>query len=305
MLRISTNMLFEKGISSMLEQQTKLSHTQDQISSGKRILTPKDDPAGSAYLLDLKSSISQVDQYQDNADRARARLELEETALASVGNILHRVHELAIQGQTDTLTGDQRRDIAAEVRQLNDALLSLANTKDSNGEYIFAGYDADQPPFSNPVDGTYVYSGDTGSRQLQIAADRRIQDRDNGFDVFMNLDTSTAPPLPVKRNLFETVHQIAAGLEADAPNTALLDDVQVGLVHTTNFRASAGTRLNAIEEQSTVNEDFLLTMKTAQSEVEDLDLAEALSRYQQQLLVLQAAQQSFVKLQGLSLFNYL
>ncbi|RLJ16753.1 flagellar hook-associated protein 3 [bacterium endosymbiont of Escarpia laminata] len=305
MLRISTNMLFEKGISSMLEQQTKLSHTQDQISSGKRILSPKDDPAGSAYLLDLKSSISRVDQYQDNADRARARLELEETALASVGNILHRVHELAIQGQTDTLTGDQRRDIAAEVRQLNEGLLSLANTKDSNGEYIFAGYAADQPPFSNPVDGTFVYSGDMGSRQLQIAADRRIQDRDNGFDVFMNLDTSTAPPLPVKRNLFETVHQIAAGLEADAPNTALLDDVQVGLVHTTNFRASAGTRLNAIAEQSTVNEDFLLTMKTAQSEVEDLDMAEALSRYQQQLLVLQAAQQSFVKLQGLSLFNYL
>ncbi|RDH85216.1 MAG: flagellar hook-associated protein 3 [endosymbiont of Seepiophila jonesi] len=305
MLRISTNMLFEKGISSMLEQQTKLSNTQDQISSGKRILTPKDDPAGSAYLLDLKGSISRVDQYQYNADRTRARLELEETALASVGNILHRVHELAIQGQTDTLTGDQRRDIAAEVRQLNEGLLSLANTQDSNGEYIFAGYDADQPPFSNPVDGTYVYSGDMGSRRLQIAADRRIQDRDNGFDVFMNLDTSTAPPLPVKRNLFETVHQIAAGLEADAPNTALLDDVQVGLVHTTIFRASAGMRLNAIEEQSTVNEDFLLTMKTAQSEVEDLDMAEALSRYQQQLLVLQAAQQSFVKLQGLSLFNYL
>ncbi|QYZ65535.1 MAG: flagellar hook protein [Gammaproteobacteria bacterium (ex Lamellibrachia satsuma)] len=305
MLRISTNMLFDKGISSMLEQQTKLSNTQDQISSGKRILSPKDDPAGSAYLLDLKSSISKVDQYQDNADRARARLELEETVLASTGNILQRVHELAIQGQNDILTEDQRRDIATEVRLLNDELLSLANTKDSNGEYIFAGYNADQPPFSNPVDGTYAYSGDMGSRQLQIAADRRIQDRDNGFDVFMNLDTSTTPPLPVKRNLFETVHQIATGLEADSPNAALLDDIQIGQVHTTNVRATVGTRLNAIEEQSTVNEDFLLTMKTAQSEVEDLDMAEALSRYQQELLVLQAAQQSFVKLQGLSLFNYL
>ncbi|MCU7855702.1 MAG: flagellar hook-associated protein FlgL [Candidatus Thiodiazotropha sp. (ex Lucinoma borealis)] len=299
--RVSTSMLFDLGISSMLERQSDLSRAQMQISTGKRILTPKDDPPGAAYALDLRTSITQVEQYQNNADRARARLELQEATLRGVDDLMPRILELTIQGQNDTYTPGARQAIAEELRQLNDELMALANTRDSDGEYIFAGYDADSIPFSNPADGVFAYAGDMGTRALQISATRQVQDRENGYDVFMNVGTTAG----TKRNIFETVHAIIAGLEADAPNDALIDDLNLAQEHIGATRARGGARLNTIDEQHNVNGDFIFTMQSALSETEDLDLAEAVSRFEQDLLALQAAQQTFNMVQGLSLFNYL
>jgi flagellar hook-associated protein 3 FlgL len=294
-------MLFDRGVNSMLERQSALSRAQLQISTGKRILSPRDDPPAAAHALNLRTAITQVEQYQVNADQATARLELEEASLSGVDDILPRVLELALQGMNDTYTPEARQAIADELRQLNDELMALANTKDSNGEYIFAGYNADAIPFSNPADGVFAYSGDMGTRKIQISATRQIQDRENGYDVFMNIETSTGG----RRNLFETVHGIIAGLEADAPNGVFIDDLHMAQEHIETVRAREGARLNSIEDQSNVNEDFILTMKTALSETEDLDMAEAVSRFEQDLLALQAAQQTFNKVQGLTLFNYL
>ncbi|MET0054071.1 MAG: flagellar hook-associated protein 3, partial [Candidatus Thiodiazotropha sp. 6PLUC10] len=100
--RVSTSTLFDRGISSMLERQSALSRAQLQISSGKRILTPRDDPPAAAQALNLRTAITQVEQYQSNSDRARARLDLQEAALSGVDEILPRIRELALQGQSDT-----------------------------------------------------------------------------------------------------------------------------------------------------------------------------------------------------------
>ena len=301
MERVSTSILFSRGINSMLERQSALSRAQLQISSGKRILTPRDDPPGAAQALNLKTSITQVEQYQANADRARARLDLQEATLAAVEDIMPRVLELTLQGQSDTYSAEQRIAIAQELRQLNDELMALANTRDSDGEYIFAGYNADSIPFSNPADGVFTYSGDMGVRTIQISATRQIQDRENGYDVFMNLTTSTG----AQRNLFETVHGVIAGLEADAPNAVFIDDIHAAYEQIGAVRARGGARLNSIEDQGRVNEDFIFTMQSSLSEIEDIDLAEAISRFEQDVLALQAAQQSFNMVQSLSLFNYL
>lgn len=301
MSRISTSLLFERGITSMLEQQAKLSRTQMQVASGKRILTPKDDPAGAAYSLDLRTAISQTEQYQANAERAGSRLELQEAALKGVDDLIPRIKELTVQGLNDTNSSSDRRAIAEELRQINDELLALANTRDSNGEYIFAGYTADSIPFRNPADGVFSYSGDTGARTLQISATRQVQDRESGFDVFMDIGTSAGG----KRNLFETVHGIIAGLEADAPDGTYLDDLNLVQEHVADARTRGGARLNTIDEQKGINDQFILTMQTALSGTEDLDMAEAVSRFEQELVALQAAQQTFNMVQGLSLFNYL
>jgi flagellar hook-associated protein 3 FlgL len=301
MTRLSTAQLYDRGIAGMLEQQSKLSQTQLQIASNKRILTPSDDPVGAAYVLDLRTAISQTEQYQENADRAYARLELQESVLEGVDNLVPRIKELTIQGLNDSNSATDRAAIAQELRQINDQLLGLANTKDSNGEYIFAGYDADAIPFANPADGVFSYSGDAGSRTLQISASRQVQDRENGFDVFMDIDTSAGG----KRNLFETVHGIITSLEADAPDGAYLDDLDLVQDHVADIRTRGGARLNSIDEQKGINDDFILTMETARSGTEDLDWAEAVSRFEQELVALQAAQQTFNMVQGLSLFNYL
>jgi flagellar hook-associated protein 3 FlgL len=301
MSRISTALLFDRGIASMLTQQAKLSQTQLQIASGKRILSPKDDPVGAAYALDLRTAISQTEQYQRNAERAFSRLELTELTLKGVDDLIPRVKELLVQGLNDTNTAGDRRAIAGELRHINDELLALANTRDSNGEYIFAGYDASAIPFDNPADGVFGYSGDAGTRTLQISATRQVQDRQNGFDVFMDIDTSIGG----KRNLFETIYGIIASLEADAPDGVYLDDLNLVQDHIADKRTQGGARLNSIEAQQSINADFVLALQTSLSQTEDLDLAEAVSRFEQELVALQAAQQTFNMVQGLSLFNYL
>lgn len=301
MSRISTAQLYDRGIASMLQQQSKVSQIQLQIASGKRIMTPKDDPVGAAYALDLRTAISQTEQYQSNAERAYARLELQESVLKGVDDLIPRIKELTVKGLNDVNAVGDRQAIAEELRQINDELMALANTKDSNGEYIFAGYDADAIPFANPADGVFSYSGDAGSRTLQISPTRQIQDRENGFDVFMDIDTGAGG----KRNLFETVHGIIAGLEADAPDSLYLDDLDLVQDHVANIRTQGGSRLNSIDEQKDINAEFILTMQSALSDTEDLDLAEAIGRFEQELVALQAAQQTFNMVQGLSLFNYL
>jgi flagellar hook-associated protein 3 FlgL len=301
MSRISTALLFDRGIASMLTQQAKLSQTQLQIASGKRILSPKDDPVGAAYALDLRTAISQTEQYQRNAERAFSRLELTELTLKGVDDLIPRVKELLVQGLNDTNTAGDRRAIAGELRHINDELLALANTRDSNGEYIFAGYDASAIPFDNPADGVFAYSGDAGTRTLQISATRQVQDRQNGFDVFMDIDTGIGG----KRNLFETISGIIASLEADTPDDTYLDDLNLVQDHIADKRTQGGARLNSIEEQQSINADFVLALQTSLSQTEDLDLAEAVSRFEQELVALQAAQQTFNMVQGLSLFNYL
>ncbi|MEJ2609667.1 MAG: flagellar hook-associated protein FlgL [Candidatus Thiodiazotropha sp.] len=301
MQRISSSMLFDRGINSMLERQSVLSKAQLQATSGKRILTPSDDPVGSAQVLNLRTAISKVEQYQDNADQVTARLEIQEASLKSADEIMPRILELTLQGMSDTYNAAARQAIADELRELNDQLMSLANTRDSNGEFIFAGFSAETIPFSNPADGVFAYSGDMGNRSLQISATRQIQDRDNGYDLFMNVETSTG----ANRSVFETVHAIIAGMEADAPNSIYIDDLRVAHEHIVAARAREGARLNSIDNQKLVNEEFLFTMESSLSGIEDVDLTEAISRFEQEQVALQVAQKSFSEVMGLSLFNYL
>ena len=139
-MRIGTLELFRQGVNAMLDQQTQVVDTQLQLSTGKRINKPSDDPTGAARLLGLSESLKVAQQYQKNADYARSRLELEDADLASVGDALQRVRELTVRALNDTNGAPDRAAIAQEVRQLNNEILALANRKDANGEYIFGGF---------------------------------------------------------------------------------------------------------------------------------------------------------------------
>ncbi len=397
MLRIATKNMTDRSVSSMLDQQAQLSKTQLQLSTGKRILTPSDDPTGSVRMVDLKSAIGRVDQYQANAQRASSRLEQEESVLFGVTNLLQRSHELAIQGNNDAvMSASDKIAIAAEVRQLVDELEGLANSRDASGDYIFAGYKSGTKPFTRTTADTYIYSGDQGQRQLQISADRTIADGDNGFDLFVDVDTGpyasvtgiaatsfgaisdgdltingisvgwipaaasaaeragqirdainaisdithvsadlatsstvalsssagdvavvaastadtglttgTTPATTGKRNIMDTLLQMASALEADATVDRYMNDITEAMGKVSDIHSLVGARMNAIDEQVEVNADIKLALEAHLSSVEDLDYTEAIINFNRQTIALQAAQQAYVKVQGLSLFNYL
>ena len=183
-MRISTNQLQQQSVNSMLEQQGKLSKTQLQVSTGRRILTPADDPAAASQVLGLTQQKEVTAQYQANADAARARLSLEESSLGGVGDLLQRVRELAVQANNAPLSNSDRASIAQEVRQRLDELLSLSNTKDGNNEYLFAGYQGSTQAFTTNASGSFNYNGDEGQRYLQIGSNRQVAVGDSGTSVF-------------------------------------------------------------------------------------------------------------------------
>lgn len=183
-MRISTIQIFRNATRAILDQQAAISYTQAQIGSGRKILTPADDPAGAARIVELTKALSVNTQFQRNADSAEGRLEREEGTLTAVENILRRVSELAIQGNNDTQSPESRRDITTELRQRVDELIGLANTKDANGEYLFSGFQRNTQPFARSTGGGFSYAGDQGQRFLQISPSHQVADGDSGADVF-------------------------------------------------------------------------------------------------------------------------
>lgn len=186
-MRVSTAQSQNLGVRAILEQQAQVSRSQLELASGLRILRPSDDPAASAQLLSLDQSLKSTEQFQSNIQLARQRLQREESAFDAISNLLQRVRELAIQANNDSQSNDTRRLISLELRQRFDELINLANTRDANGEYLFSGFQGFTQPFSVQPNGSVVYNGDQGQRQLQISTSRQITVTDNGFDVFQNI----------------------------------------------------------------------------------------------------------------------
>lgn len=299
-MRISTSQIFRQSVDAMLEKQRELSKTELQVASGKRILNPSDDPSASVRILDLQEAQQRLVQYQRNADVAVAKLDQEETALQSMEDLLQRVRELAVQGNNDPVGSEGRGAIATEIRQHIESFLQLANSRDANGEYIFAGFQSQTRPFDHDGTGNFSYSGDDGQRMVKIGDSREVAIGDPGsiFNEFAAAGGGTT-------NVGEVLYTVATNYEAGNADPNVLSDIDTALTGLLSTRAKVGARMNAIDDQKNANDAFELAVTKVRSSLEDLDYAEAISRFNQELTALQASQQSFIKIQGLSLFNYL
>ncbi|MES9855302.1 MAG: flagellar hook-associated protein FlgL [Sedimenticola sp.] len=300
MLRVSTGQIYQQGLDSMLKGQVKMSRSQEQITTGRRILRPSDDPSGTTQVLQLSRAVSTVEQYQKNADRVQQRLEHVDNTLGGITSLLQRVNELALQGSSGTYAGTMRGMIAVEVRDLLTSVVALANTTDSAGEYLFSGYQGAVEPFSFSA-GSYTFNGDMGLREIRISADRTLADSVSGFHTFIDVPTAAGGV----RDIFSTIDQIADALEADASPGTLVGDIGQIISRLGESRASAGSKLRAIDEQRDLNEGFILTLESNRSKIEDVDLAEAITNFNKEKVALEAAQASFSQMQGLLLFNFL
>ncbi|MGZ4980849.1 MAG: flagellar hook-associated protein FlgL [Methylobacter sp.] len=449
-MRISTTWAQQLSVDAMANQQYKLAKVQQQLSSGLKVSVPSDDPAAAIRILDLNRTIATTNQYQSNIATVRGRLNIEESALATSGNILDRAKELTIQAMNATLNSSDRLSIKTEVDQLIQEMAGVANTKNANGEFIFSGDLSTVPAFAkNAATGSYVYQGGPQQRALQIGPTRQAADGDLGFNVFENIPSSSpAADDNGKRSIFNTLKALSDGLSANfnatpgvitgtkflrygldysnplpptkfdlsatvppavpvkvtidltgkkftgvdglvaevnnqlaaaavpAPGTGFFSSAiqarsngnriefvsvatganssitindstpasgsfladagfsngqnkrgadlpaapaqvfqsQLGDVLTDlnaaqdsflQARTSVGVRLNALDDQESQNGKFVLDTQATLSQTQDLDYADAISKFQLQSTALQAAQQAFGKVKDLSLFNYL
>ncbi len=189
-MRISTSMMFDTGTQNMLQLQTGLYKLQNQLSTGRRILTPADDPVAAAQALVISQRQSINAQFIDNQGNAESQLASLETRLNGVSDLISAVKARAVEAGNGAYSDSDRRTIAAEIRERYEELQGLANSSDAMGLYVFSGYRGDTQPFSTtgtPGSRTTVYQGDDGKRQLQVEAGRMMDVSESGRDVFIDI----------------------------------------------------------------------------------------------------------------------
>ncbi|MBL4682312.1 MAG: flagellar hook-associated protein FlgL [Pseudomonadales bacterium] len=183
-MRISTIETFNRGLSNIQRVTAAVADSQNQISTGRKFDSPSDDPVAATRILQINQELAIRSQYKRNITSVTNRLSLEEAVLVGVGDILQRIREISIQAGAGSLSQQDRAFLAEEVDVRTDEMLGLLNTKDSNGEFIFAGYKGGTQPFVDGGGGGYKFQGDEGERLVQIGATTFISSRDSGKQIF-------------------------------------------------------------------------------------------------------------------------
>jgi len=185
-MRISTVGFQNDALAQMQALEADISQTQSQLSTGLQLQNAADNPAGMAQVNELNVQLSASQQYVTNGQAATANMTLEEQALTEATNLLQSAQSLAVQANNTSLSASERQNIAAQLQQQLQQLVGIANSTDSNGNYLFGGYASSAQPFAQSGN-SVSYSGANAVDQIQISADQRISGGDSGASVFMNI----------------------------------------------------------------------------------------------------------------------
>lgn len=186
--RISTGMMFNQSINLMLAKQSKMNHLEQQLATGKKLVSAKDDPVAAGTAVGLDRAVAELERFERNGDVVQNRLGLQENALAQAGEMMAHITELTIQANNPALSSSDLKAIASELKSVQEGLLSLANSTDGSGRYLFGGtHDADAP--FKLTNGVVTYSGDQTQRQIEVAPDTFVKDVLPGSEIFLRIPT--------------------------------------------------------------------------------------------------------------------
>ncbi|WP_029048760.1 flagellar hook-associated protein FlgL [Cupriavidus sp. amp6] len=185
-MRVASSTLYQQGLASMNLQQGSLLHIQQQLGTGRRVLTPSDDPVAATRALGVSQAQAVNGQYATSRSQANIALAAEENALQSVTTVTQNIQTLLVQAGNGTMSDADRGSLATALEGLYNQLVGLANSDDGNGQYLFGGTRSGTAPFTQ-ASGAGVYVGDTGQQLLQVDVARQMPAGDNGRDVFMNV----------------------------------------------------------------------------------------------------------------------
>ncbi|MEQ9859838.1 flagellar hook-associated protein FlgL [Pectobacterium cacticida] len=315
-MRLSTSMIYQQNMQGILNGQATWQKTGEQLSTGKRVVNPSDDPIAAANVIMLGQSQSENSQYTLARTFAKQSMSLEESILGkSINTITSAMTEVISGGGIKS--DDDRRSTATALRGMKAELLNLANSTDGNGNYIFAGYETDKAPFIEGVAGIEYVGGNEPISQ-RVDAARNMNVSHIGSTVFNGTtgDAKKEPDGRIQSDLFETLDIAISALEtplvdADeatkASVAAAMDTANRGLHNALNnissVRAELGIQLNEIDTLDSIGKDRDVTNKTTLSQLQDTDWYEAISSYIMQQSSLQASYTAFQDMQSMSLFQ--
>ncbi|AOJ75727.1 flagellar hook-associated protein FlgL [Burkholderia ubonensis] len=195
-MRISSAQFFQLNVATMNDQQAQLAQLYQQLSSGVSLTTPADNPVGAAQAVQLSMTSATLSQYTSNQSAALASLQAEDQTLQSVSTVLTGVQTLTVRAGDGSLADSDRAALATQLQGYRDQLLTIANSDDGAGNYLFAGVNNSSAPFTSSPNGTVSYVGDSGTRQVQIGDSSSVAQGDNGAAVFMSVQSLGSVPVP-------------------------------------------------------------------------------------------------------------
>ena len=299
-MQVSTKIFNEQSISGFNRLNAEIQDDQRRIATGSRILQASDDPVTAAQVSAIKDQLSKIEQYQKNIDRGYVRLNLSETVLENVETMITRIYELTVQVRNGTYGPNARAAIKSEISMLKDAIKDVANSKDPQGNALFGGYKSDVTPFISEIDGSVTYHGDRGLSYTRISETMKLQTAIDGATVFQRVPTGNGPV-----GLFDMISTIETQIESGQTSSISIENIRGALSHISDQRAFVGSQINKANGQEKVLEQRELLMKESQSEMQDADLAEIVTRLQSLMVSRDAAQKAFSMIGQQSLFDFI
>ncbi len=281
-MRVTTNTMTNSIIRYLTSQNEALFERQKIIASGKKINKPSDDPIGMGMVLDYRQTINTIEQYQTNIQRGQTRLDITETNLKLVDDLLQVVRGVAKTEESGTT---ESRQLAAEdLKNIFDQVLDMANSK-LNGNYMFSGYQTKTAPFSRDDTQlttfdkfTVTYNGDAGDMKYIVAESTEVTIPADGEVMFHD---------PAGVSVFDTMRDLIVALENDdtaaiSAQQGLLDQFRTQLQNIRSANApisyQLGTTDNHWQNYKPKIEDLLAKQETADIteavvELQSLELA--------------------------------
>lgn len=297
----STSSFYERSLSQLANLRASAERSQNQIATGVRLERGSDDPLAASRLRALAREDRMADVRDTNADSAVATLETASSVITQMSDRIIRARELAVQAGSNTLGDNDRELIAIELDEIRNSLIDLANQTDASGNPLFGGR-APAPAFSDDGSGAIVYNGSSEVDTVEIGLGVEIERGVTGPNV-VQFSANGA-----QTDAFAFIAQLTADLRgASADPAAAARDAAIGfegaLDSMSRSQTVLGARLAWIDtvQFGAVARDEARTQE--QSELGDVDLAEAITQLQQTLTTLEASQASFARVSSLSLFD--
>lgn len=280
-----------------------ISDWQNKLATGQRIHRPGDDPVGIGYLLRYNTELSRSDEFLENARTATGWLNTMDSLMQQANNVLQRARVLTQQASTGTTPEDARKQIAAEIAQLKEQMVTIGNSS-YNGRFMFNGQKTDSEPYTN-TDAAYQTTDD-GVYYLNVSASVSVPVSITGEKIFGSAGQAGPPPVP-GNNVFQVLDDIVKHLQDNDANALMadLDLIDQAADRISFISAETGARTNrfALVEERILDEQ--ISIKTLRSKVGDVDMSEAIIELQLKENVLQASLATGAKIMQASLVDFL
>jgi flagellar hook-associated protein 3 FlgL len=294
MNRISTLYQYDSSQSQVLKSGQAYFSAQRRVSTGKRINELGDDPVGVSNVISMSSVKAGLAQYSENLNHANARYGTTENSFTEVTTLLNRANALTVNGANATVGQNERQAMASEITSIRERLVQLANTRDGNGDYIFAGTAVKTTPFTTAL-GVITYNGDLGTVKVEAAPGQTMDLSLSGTQTFFTnaYDTLTATITALQNNDTGTL------------SNSSLANIQANLQTSSFYRGEIGDRMRTVTDYKSDQARRIEELTKGVSDVTDVDLAQAITDYQSAQTAYQAALQMAGQGNKLSLMDFI